>query len=209
VLVLKMHKSERHPQYRYPVAMPVAGTMGSYGEVDDGYVYEKGFEYLHILPDLWKAAGSIWEKAMFERKVPSFEAEIKAEREKYKRTLSQCAQFKGNAAYESLVELRLNDGGDWLRRMSHIVLFAPDFGKTNPIYQGLMNMIKQAEEPKAAALRQLHEFIAAFMSSCITGVDLGGSEDNCHPFEQYPELKWDLMWHQAIVATIKKLRKAL
>lgn len=206
VLILKMHKSERHPEYRYPVAMPVAGMMGSYGGVDDGYKYEEGHVYLHVLPDLWEAAGSIWMEAMFGGKIPNLAAEIRAEREKYKRVLAEHAQFKGHPDYAAFIELRMNDGGDWLRRLKNIVLFAPEFGKTNPIYKGVMGMITDAKEPRKKDVDRLRELIAAFMSSCITGVDLGGG-DRDHPFEQYPELKWDLMWHQAIVNTIKKLRR--
>jgi hypothetical protein len=209
VLVIKMQRSVNHPEYRYPVSMPVPGLMGSYGYVDDVSDHndnDKVTSYLHVLPNLWKAAGDIWERGMFGNKVPSLTEEIEAEREKYRNALAEYAQFKDSGAYESLVELRMNDGGEWLRRLKNIVLFAPDFGKTNPIYTGVLDMIKQKKAPAQEEIEKLHDLIAAFMSSGITGVSLGGGTEGGYPFEQYPELKWDLLWHQAIVKEIKLLR---
>lgn len=208
VLVVAMGKSERHPEYSYPLGFPIKGTMGSYGEADDvadGF-YKENQRYLHILPEIWDAAGTIWTKAMFGKKTPDIANEILEAREDHKRTLAECAQFKDSTCYNALIELRIDSKGEWLRRLKNIVLFAPEFGADNPITLRVKQLITQAKVPSNAEMREIRDFIAVFMSNCITGVAPLGGDDN-HPFEQYPELKWDLMWHQAIVATIKKMRK--
>lgn len=210
VLVLKVAKSEKHPEYQYPVGMPCAGEMGSYGKLDD-YTYEEGFTYLHVLPNLWVSAGTIWTAAMFDGKKPkSLYDEIEKERAEYRKTLREYEQFRGQESYDelirSLMKIRLNDRGEWMRRLKNVVLFAPDFGETNYLVNTTVGMITQEVTPDRPAVNSIQELVAAFMSSCITGVNLGGGGET-YPFEQYPTLKWDLQWHQAIVKEIKRLRK--
>lgn len=205
VLVIEMGKSERQSAYRFPTGMPVAGKMGSYGEVETGVSYVEGGRYLHVLPELWQAAGTIWEKAMFKGKVPDLMAEITEARARHQETLREYAHFKGQEGYESLIELRLNERGEWFRRMAHVVLFAPDFGKTNALMAMVRTWTTRELPPTTEEVQALRTVIAAFMSTCITGTNLLGP-DGTHPMEQYPDLACDLAWHTAIVTAIKNLR---
>jgi hypothetical protein len=205
VLIFKMGKNERHAKCRYPVDLPVAGVMGSYGETDD-YAYEKGYEYLHVLPELWKAAGEIWYHAMLGKKTPLLVTEIQALREEFQDSVVKYKQFKGTEAYDALVEMRCEWKGEWLRRLKHTVLFAPDFGKGNAVVDRVKAMVASNKPLQADQICQLREFICGFMASCIYGKDLLGSDAD-HPFEQYPDLEVDLAWHQAIVKEIKRIRQ--
>lgn len=210
VLAIPMGKSERHPGYRFPLEFPVAGVMGDYGRIDGN---DDG-RCIHVLPDMWKAAGDIWSRAMFvemgHKAVPSIVAEFDGIREKM---AEYRASFKAMDAAEVAKILPgmcgiILDKTEWGRRLSHIILFSPDFGKTLKLMVQVVEWAMQEATPDPEELRKLQEFISGFMSSCIVGRDLLGGEAD-HPFEQYPTLKVDLEWAEAIVAQIKALQKAI
>lgn len=211
VLVFRLGKSDRHPEYRYLASMPVHRTMGSYGQADDiDDFYVDGFTYAHVLPNLWKAAGEIWTKAMFNtgrKGIPSLIDEVEYHRRDHAHRVKEYEQFKGTAVYTSLLEPRFDGShSEWLRRAKDLVLFAPDFGEPGEITCFIKDLITKGETLDKEGCEKLRDLIAGCMSTCITGTSML-SKDQTHPFEQYPDLKVDLLWHEAIVTEIKRLRK--
>lgn len=194
-------------RYRYAMGLPVAGEMGAYGEVETGITYDPKGHYLHVLPDLWRAAGTIWETEMSTHNVPGFMAEIVAAREQYRASVRAYAAFKDSEHYAALIARCVFSGADgpWLRRLSHVLLFAPDFGEGSALRTLVSGWITQDVAPEADAVLVLRQTLAAFMSGGVTGVDLLGPE-TAHPMQQYPDLKCDLAWHTAIVTAIKRMR---
>jgi len=210
VMVFRFGESPKHPGYRYLASLPVDGTMGSYGQADDiEDFYVEGFTYQHVLPNLWKAAGEIWTKAMFRtgcKGAPSFIDEIQRNRQEYAELVKECMQYKGTEVHDALTRLRL-ERGEWLRRIKDLVLFAPDFGETGEVMCHVKKLVTEGDDVDREACEKMQDLIAGFMSTCITGTSMI-SNDQTHPFEQYPDLKVDLQWHKAIVAEITHMRKA-
>lgn len=209
VLVFRLGKSEKNDGYHYLASMPVEGVMGSYGQADDiEDFYIDGFLYQHVLPNLWKAAGEIWMKAMFRKGVPSLIDEIERQREDYAKSVKTYEKYKGTEAYAAFLRLRMSDvpGSEWLRRIKDLVLFAPDFGETGEVMRFAKDLIMKGETLDKEGCEKLRDLIAGFMSTCITGTSML-NKDQTYPFEQYPDLKVDLLWHKAIVAEIMRIRK--
>lgn len=200
VLVIEMGKSDRYAEYHYPLNMPIPGVMGSYGRVEE-LEYTEGSRPLHILPELYQAAAVIWEGAMFGKKVPKIEDEINKFRKQYKIDFVKY----GNDGAFALGCVR-DHGTHWFRRLKDVVLFAPDFGESNHVMAHFNKLITQETDPEPEAFKELQTFISVFMSSCITGVELKTGK-KAHPFDQYPDLKVDLLWHQAVIKAIKNIQK--
>lgn len=204
ILVFEMRRSAKHPAYSYPVGFPARAVMGSYGEPDDA-VNSAGSYYLYVLPELWHAAGEIWTAAMFKGKPPSLADEIEAARAEYGEMLEQYRKFESSPGYADITtsSLRIRtDRTQWLRRLSNVVLFAPDGNEAWCYTEHLV----VGEEPSAAVLQALQAFIAGFMSAGITGCNLLGPAGDAPPFEQYPDLAVDLKWNKAVVEAIKGIR---
>lgn len=193
-----MGEAEDKP-YLYPLGMPVTGKMGSYGCIYD--VSEDG-TWHHVYPYLWSEIAYIWTKAMFGNKYESLNTELQGVRSKLEHDLEKPGYTdESREAHIDFVVYHASDK-DWARRLKNILLFAPDFGNGHPLFMKVREWITQPEPPAVEEVNKLEQLIAVFMSSCITGMSLCG-RDETHPFEQYPTLEFDYLWHKAMLKQVQ------
>lgn len=215
VLAIEMARDTKYQRHWYPLTLPVLTEMGCYGEGENlaelkwsGDPAEPRRRYTYVLPALWEASGDIWLEYMQTQGNgwSTLDNELEEARRAYKEHMERYTRIPNVTPAWCVDQFRLDaNSTQWLRRVEHILLFGPDFGRTTPVHRKLLELVKREAVPAPDELEAFETFVKGFMASCLTGVDLTGGDAN-HPLEQYPTLKWDLKWNQAKVAEIKRLR---
>lgn len=205
VLAIKMGSSiSNGSTYWYPVALPVTGVMGDYGEHEGAECLPDDVRWVYVLPRLWEEAAKIWNWAFWSsrNKPPSLRTTIENFRSSYRSDL-RCSD--ANPEKELRFAMQQWGRDEWGRRLCRLLLFAPD---DTPLNQLVAQWISEEEPPPEKDVGTLETMISAFMASCITGRDLLGRGED-FPFQQYPDLHIELKWHQAILREVKRIRAEL